>query len=82
MLYPSVGEIRRHPLIPVFTMYFSHATAEFSDAIGAIRRDLYDLALDADKADRETLMKAAAALAFYQSDLMKSAAGPILPGEK
>lgn len=82
MLSTSAGEIRRLPLTSVFTMYFSHATAEFSDAIGAIRRDLYDVALDANKADREVLMKAAAALAFYQSDLMKSAAGPILPGEK
>jgi hypothetical protein len=61
---------------------FSSVHAEFADTLGAIRQDLYDLAMVLEKPERSTLMRAAAALALFQSDQLAKAAGPLLPGER
>lgn len=58
-----------------------NAHADFAATIAQIRTDLTDWAMDAERPRRTTMMKAAAALALFESDLLRKAAGPILPGE-
>jgi hypothetical protein len=55
--------------------------SEFAATLAAIRTDLTALAFDQSKADRGVMMRAAAALAMFESDMLRKAAGPILPGE-
>jgi hypothetical protein len=63
------------------TMTYSSTQAEFAATLAGIRTSLYDLAMVHDKAERTVLMKAAAALALFESDTLRKAAGPLLPGE-
>ncbi len=58
-----------------------NAYAEFAAIIAHIRVDLQDLALTAERPDRTVMTRAAAALALFESDMLRKAAGPILPGE-
>jgi hypothetical protein len=58
-----------------------NAHAEFAGTISQIRADLTDWAMDAEGPQRATMMRAAAALAFFESDLLRKAAAPLLPGE-
>ena len=55
--------------------------SDFAATLAEIRTALTDLAFDKDKADRAVMMRAAAALAMFESDTLRKAAGPILPGE-
>jgi hypothetical protein len=55
--------------------------SEFAATLATIRADLTALAFDQSKADRGVMMRAAAALAMFESDMLRKAAGPILPGE-
>ena len=57
--------------------------AEFAATVATIRESLYGLADCAQsRADRAVIMKAAAVLALFESDLLVKSAGPILPGEQ
>jgi hypothetical protein len=69
--------IRPHPCIPTVNTTYS----DFAATLAAIRTDLTDLAFDKSKADRAVMMRAAAAIAMFESDTLRKAAGPILPGE-
>ena len=72
----SIGS-RPHPhILTVNTTY-----SDFAATLAEIRTALTDLAFDKDKADRAVMMRAAAALAMFESDTLRKAAGPILPGE-
>jgi hypothetical protein len=62
-------------------MTYSKTQADFAATLAAIRSDLYSLAMVHGKAERTVLMKAAAALALFESDTLGRAAGPLLPGE-
>ena len=62
-------------------MPYSSIQADFAATLASIRADLYTLAQTHEKPERTVLMKAAAALALFESDTLKKAAGPILPGE-
>jgi hypothetical protein len=55
--------------------------SDFAATLAEIRTDLADLATDQTKADRTVMMRAAAAIAMFESDMLRKAAGPILPGE-
>ena len=55
--------------------------SEFAATLATIRGDLSDPALDAAKPERTVMMRAAAALALFESDVLKKAAAPTLPGE-
>jgi hypothetical protein len=55
--------------------------SDFAATLAEIRTALTDLAFDNDKADRAVMMRAAAAIAMFESDTLRKAAGPILPGE-
>jgi hypothetical protein len=55
--------------------------SDFAATLASIRTDLTELAFDKSKADRGVMMRAAAALAMFESDMLRKAAGPILPGE-
>jgi hypothetical protein len=55
--------------------------SDFAATVSSIRADLTALAFDQSKADRGVMMRAAAALAMFESDMLRKAAGPILPGE-
>lgn len=55
--------------------------AEFAATLASIRSDLYDLAMAHNKEERAVLMKAAAAIALFESDTLRKSAGPLLPGE-
>jgi hypothetical protein len=55
--------------------------SDFAATLAEIRTALTDLAFDKDKSDRTVMMRAAAALAMFESDTLRKAAGPILPGE-
>ncbi len=55
--------------------------SDFAATISSIRADLTALAFDQSKVDRGVMMRAAAALAMFESDILRKAAGPILPGE-
>jgi len=55
--------------------------SNFAATLASIRTDLTELAFDQSKADRGVMMRAAAALAMFESDMLRKAAGPILPGE-
>jgi hypothetical protein len=59
-----------------------NAYSEFAATLATIRAELTDLALVADKPQRTVMMRAAAALAMFESDTLRKAAAPILPGEK
>ncbi len=57
--------------------------AEFAATVATIRGNLCGLADCAQSPDdRAVIMKAAAALALFESDLLVKSAGPILPGEQ
>jgi hypothetical protein len=58
-----------------------NAHADFAATLATIRTDLTELAFDKSKTDRGVMMRAAAALAMFESDMLRKAAGPILPGE-
>jgi hypothetical protein len=62
-------------------MTYSSTQAGFAATLASIRSDLYDLAMAHDKEERTVLMKAAAAIALFESDTLRKAAGPLLPGE-
>ena len=68
---------RPHPHISTVNSTYSNFAATLSE----IRTELTDLAFDKDKADRAVMMRAAAAIAMFESDTLRKAAGPILPGE-
>ena len=68
---------RPHPHISTVNTTYS----DFAATLAEIRTALTDLACDKDKADRAVMMRAAAALAMFESDTLRKAAGPILPGE-
>jgi hypothetical protein len=55
--------------------------SDFAATLAEIRIALTDLAFDKDNADRAVMMRAAAAIAMLESDTLRKAAGPILPGE-
>jgi hypothetical protein len=55
--------------------------SDFAATLASIRNDLTELAFDKSKADRGVMMRAAAALAMFESDMLRKAAAPILPGE-
>jgi hypothetical protein len=55
--------------------------SDFAATLAQIRTDLLDWAMDADKPQRTAMMRAAAALALFESDMLRKAAGPVLPGE-
>lgn len=55
--------------------------SDFAATLATIRTDLTELAFDKSKADRTVMMRAAAAIAMFESDTLRKAAGPILPGE-
>jgi hypothetical protein len=55
--------------------------SDFAATLASIRTDLTELAFDKSKADRGVMMRAAAALAMFESDMLRKAAAPILPGE-
>jgi PIN domain nuclease of toxin-antitoxin system len=55
--------------------------SNFAATLAEIRVELTDLAFDKDKVDRTVIMRAAAAIAMFESDTLRKAAGPILPGE-
>ena len=55
--------------------------SDFAATLAEIRVALTDLAMDQNKADRGVMMRAAAAIAMFESDTLRKAAGPILPGE-
>ena len=55
--------------------------SDFAATLAEIRADLSNLATDQTKADRTVMMRAAAAIAMFESDMLRKAAGPILPGE-
>jgi hypothetical protein len=61
-------------------MLNSHA--QFAQTVAGIRQSLYGIAdaMEA-RADHEAILKAAACLSFFESDLLTKAAGPVLPGE-
>jgi hypothetical protein len=58
-----------------------NAHADFAATLASIRSELWDWAMDADKPQRTAMMRAAAALALFESDMLRKAAGPVLPGE-
>lgn len=58
-----------------------NAYSDFAATLAAIRTDLADLAAVTDRPQRSVMMRAAAALALFESDTLRKAAGPILPGE-
>jgi hypothetical protein len=68
---------RPHPHISTMNTTYS----DFAATLAEIRTALTDLAFDKDKADRAVMMRAAAAIAMFESDTLRKAAGPILPGE-
>ena len=68
---------RPHPHISTVNTTY----ADFAATLAEIRNALTDLATDQSKADRGVMMRAAAALAMFESDTLRKAAGPILPGE-
>jgi hypothetical protein len=55
--------------------------SDFAATLATIRAELTNLATDQTKEDRTVMMRAAAALAMFESDMLRKAAGPILPGE-
>jgi hypothetical protein len=70
------------PIHRLIRMTYSKTQADFAATLATIRSDLYGLAMVHDKAERTVLMKAAAALALFESDTLAKAAGPLLPGER
>lgn len=67
-------------LIPAMT--YSTTQAGFAATLATIRTELVELAWVLDKPERTVAMKAAAALALFESDVLTKAAGPLLPGEQ
>jgi hypothetical protein len=55
--------------------------SDFAAILATIRTELTDLAADQTKSDRTVMMRAAAAIAMFESDTLRKAASPILPGE-
>jgi hypothetical protein len=58
-----------------------NAHADFAATLAQIRTDLADWAADAERPQRGAMLRACAALALFESDMLRKAAGPILPGE-
>jgi hypothetical protein len=75
----SAAEMHGRTLRTLRTMNTTYS--DFAATLAAIRIALTDLAFDKDKADRAVMMRAAAAIAMFESDTLRKAAGPILPGE-
>lgn len=63
-------------------MTYSTTQAGFAATLATIRTELVELAWVLDKPERTVAMKAAAALALFESDVLTKAAGPLLPGEQ
>ena len=55
--------------------------SDFAATLAEIRTDLTNIAYDMSKSDRRVMMRAAAAVAMFESDTLRKAAAPILPGE-
>ena len=75
----SAAEMHGRTLRTLRTMNTTYS--DFAATLAEIRTALTDLAFDKDKADRTVMMRAAAAIAMFESDTLRKAAGPILPGE-
>jgi hypothetical protein len=75
----SAAEMHGRTLRTLQTMNTTYS--DFAATLAEIRTALTDLAFDKDKADRTVMMRAAAAIAMFESDTLRKAAGPILPGE-
>ena len=67
--------------LPYTLQTMSTTYSDFAATLAEIRNALTDLATDQSKADRGVMMRAAAAIAMFESDMLRKAAGPILPGE-
>ena len=76
--------MRADPLTPkTMSSYSIGSHAEFAATVAGIRASLYNLADCANSRDERTvLVKAAAVLALFESDLLVKSARPILPGEQ
>lgn len=77
---PSDRATDRSLLIPAMT--YSTTQAGFAATLATIRTELTELAYALDKPERTVAMRAAAALALFESDTLRKAAGPLLPGEQ
>lgn len=82
-LAASLAHRQRIDPQPTFRTFQAMNTtySDFAATLAEIRTALTNLATDQSKADRTVMMRAAAAIAMFESDTLRKAAGPILPGE-